>query len=217
MKTIIILFLISIASLFISCKKDSGGNQTPTIEVKLSAEGLAYIQLPINKYFIYKDSATGVTDSVVVTKSLVQNRYRPAAPAQYSLNAYNIEIYSLLLTKINTAGSSEWFNGATVDVHLAYSVSTNSLEVDMRELNYGRAFYYPIPICNCSSPILIPSITVEGKTYTNVIANIASNYVIPSLPEYYRNVFYWAKGTGLIKVERTTNATTKIFTLLRNG
>jgi len=38
-------------------------------------EGLEYINLPLNRFFIYKDSATGITSNVKVTESKVETQY----------------------------------------------------------------------------------------------------------------------------------------------
>ena len=65
------LFAITIIiTLFISCKKDHTSSQNDAkIIATFSPEALTYIKLPLNSYYIYKDSATGILDSVVVTTS----------------------------------------------------------------------------------------------------------------------------------------------------
>jgi hypothetical protein len=62
-----LLLSICLACLF-ACKKDTP-RKPATIEYILDPNGLKYIQLRLGQYFIYKDSASGLTDSVVVTES----------------------------------------------------------------------------------------------------------------------------------------------------
>jgi len=74
------LFFAVTEALFItSCRKEKTTNQNigePYIQ--FSDTALAYVQLPLHKYFIYKDSATGTLDSVVVTKSDIEKSYGPS-------------------------------------------------------------------------------------------------------------------------------------------
>lgn len=213
-----IINYIAITSLIIfylsSCKKNNTNSTAIPLEVKLNTEGLAYIQLPLNKYFIYKDSATIAIDSVVVTKSLLEKRFVPESRFSFSV-AYNVEIYSLVLTKITSTGNSVWFNAATFDNYI-YATS-NTLPVEMKEPNNLTVFYYPVPTCNCSSPILIPSIIIEGKTYNNVIEFIAWNGLMPGNANYFRSAHYWAKGIGIIKREIQNANSVKTELLIRNG
>ena len=62
------LLLCCLACLF-ACKKENPPSKRPTIEYILDPNGLKYIQLRLGQYFIYKDWASGLTDSVVVTES----------------------------------------------------------------------------------------------------------------------------------------------------
>jgi hypothetical protein len=54
---------------------------------------------------------------------------------------------------------------------------------------------------------MIPSITVEGKTYTNVIKIESNN----------KSTYYWGKGVGIIRLERNVGTTKNVYALLRNG
>jgi len=177
--------------------------------LKLDAEGLQYVQLDIGKYFIYKDSASGISDSVVVTKSLLENTFTPAVTGGLfeTYPAYNSEVFSLTLTKIDVNSESVWLEAQTPPALCCPSLSSNNEPVQMIESNPGLVFCYPKS--NCSSVDLISSLTVEGKVYQDVIkvtggTNSASKY-------------YWAKGIGLIKRIEILNSSTQTYTLIRNN
>src|SRR4051812_31649464 len=90
-----ILFTICFVFLFASCKKDT--EDVPFVPI--SPEGMSYINLPINSYFIYKDPATGNQDSVVVYESVLSTHFSPARPSSYlspGSSAYNYESYYLV-------------------------------------------------------------------------------------------------------------------------
>jgi len=176
--------------------------------LKLDAEGLQYVQLDIGKYFIYKDSASGILDSVVVTKSLLENIFTPAVTGGLfeTYPAYNSEVFSLTLTKIEVNSESVWLEAQTPPALCCPSLSSNNEPVQMLD-SIGLVFCYPIGDCN--SIDLISSLTVEGKVYQDVIkmaggANGASTY-------------YWAKGLGLIKRIEILNSDTQTYTLIRNN
>ncbi|HZH65368.1 MAG TPA: hypothetical protein VEY10_10795, partial [Flavisolibacter sp.] len=63
MLKLLALFIVFVTALS-SCSKDEK-------EYRLDRAGLKYIQLRLNQYFIYKDSASGRLDSVVVTESFL--------------------------------------------------------------------------------------------------------------------------------------------------
>lgn len=63
----------------------------------------------------------------------------------------------------------------------------------------------------------IPNITIEGKSYSDVVQLTYSNYQSPSSPSYYTSTYYWAKGIGIIKRTVTTATSTQTWTLLRHG
>ena len=65
----------------------------------------------------------------------------------------------------------------------------------------------------------MPSMTIEGKTYTNVISGgIDNTYMDINAPNYFKRTFYWAKGVGIVKrVIITTGGAIKTHTLLRHN
>lgn len=198
--TRILTFLLIICTFF-GCKKNANNRVTSA----LPKDGLAYIQFSTGKYFIYKDSATLKSDSVFVTESVLQ----PISTTIIGV-LYNEEQYSLILSKIDSAGKAiEWLSGTANsgpgDSKHIYMIRDDSLNAS------GYCFRYPP--CNCGNEINIPSMMVEGKTYTDVVvtANDSSSYA----PSAY---YYWAKGIGLIKRSEMDNSgITKTYTLLRSN
>jgi hypothetical protein len=211
MKQKIILQLLIL--LFVACKKNSSSPADETITLKFKPEGLEFIQLTISKYFIYKDSASGNLDSVTVVKSLLENQYTPAHHSEGvfdpDIPAFNIQVFTLIL---EDQFYQEWFRGnATATGASSIIASSDSSNIDLREPDAGTAFYYP-------ADLLIPSITIEGKTYTDVIKHINNNGLGMDDPGYKKSTYYWAKQIGIIKREVvTTNGSVKTITLLRNN
>jgi hypothetical protein len=186
------LFLL-IACIFSGCKKNGFAPPNYTF----SKDGLAYIQLAVGKYFIYKDSATLKTDSVVVTESLLETVSETGqAPGGFGY-PYTVQRYSLILSKIDSSGTTVWLTG---NASSELSLGDNVFLLPSDIYTSGYLFRYPP-----DSPI--SSMTVEGKIYTDVIlmANAKSSY-------------YWAKGVGLIQKSSVDNAgVRKTYTLLRNN
>jgi hypothetical protein len=194
------IFLLIICT-FLGCKKNANNSVSSTFP----KDGLAYIQFNTGKYFIYKDSATLKTDSVVVTESLLQPTSTTIGNA-----LYNEQQYSLILSKIDSSGKAdEWLSG------IAYSGpgELNDIALVRNDSLNASGYCFRYPPCNCGNEINIPSMIVEGKTYTDVVvtANDSSTYA----PSAY---YYWAAGTGLIKRSEMDNSgITKTYTLLRSN
>jgi hypothetical protein len=212
--------------LFCSCKKEKPS--TPkTYDFSLSAEGLSYVQIPLNRYFIYKDSATGTLDSVVVTQSTLEKQYQPASTISgglfvTSLPAYYYQTFSLLLTRYGTT-HGDWFYGETSDRPLFGFGSPlfDTLGLQLEERNraasadLGLAFSFNIGTVGTDSIIL--TLTVEGKIYTNVLFCSDWNGLDSSNAAYRRSYYYWVKNLGIIKREIKTFGSTKTEFLIRNG
>jgi len=63
----------------------------------------------------------------------------------------------------------------------------------------------------------MPSVNIEGKTYTDVHSFFSSNGLPASNPGYLATTFWWVKGIGIIKREIKTNNSVKTSLLLRHG
>lgn len=200
--TITINLLLLITCCILGCKKN------PPATYKFPKDGLAYIQLTTGKYFIYKDSATLKTDSVVVTTSLLQT-VNGTASSFIGSYQYVGEEYFLILSKVDSGRITEWLNGKAealsgVGVHI-YLIPQGP---------NASGYFFRYPPCNCLGEVNIPVMIVEGKTYSNVVLTTYGPQNSIYLPYYS---YYWAKGVGLIKRSETDTTGTKTYTLLRNN
>jgi hypothetical protein len=218
MKPINMLILASLIILS-SCKKDpvKEESSTPvTDSTKFSRDALAYVQLTPGKYFIYKDSATSSQDSVVVTMSLLNTVYfQASSDAFFRYNAHTQEKFNLVLTKFTDSVQVEWFNG-NADAFcdgLGINNNCNSAAVNLMEGGLfafeGFVYSYPINL----------SVAIEGKMYHDVIIHDSWTPTVDiNDPHYVHNIYYWAKGVGIIKrTNITTGGAVKTYTLLRNN
>ena len=215
-KSYIVIILISICSY--GCKKHSYDNKVAaSVQLKLSTEGLAYVQPGLGKYFIYRDSTSGKLDSVTVTKSEVVNTLVSPGSGSgiFSFPASYAEIFSLTLTKFDAGIRTTWEIDFTGSANVSSIVSLDNLPVEVSDTSGVLAFAYPV--CNCDASSAFPDLTVEGKSYNNVIRTIADNGADPSGPDYRRTVTYWSKGVGIIKRIKTIGPDTKTYFLIRNN
>jgi hypothetical protein len=148
---------------------------------RLDPAGLQYIQFNANKYFIYKDSASGKIDSVVVSQSEISTE-----TFQDGEQTAIREIYKLHLVRKNMTADSTWLQGqAKADV-------TNY--VKLWDIMGGTNFFVYPAVCICTDLYKVPILTVESKTYQDVI--VKEDAFIDS----YSLTFYWAPSVGIIKV-----------------
>ena len=104
--------LLCILSL-LACSKNNDEKQ-----FNLDPDGLKYIQLRQDQYFIYKDSASGSVDSVVVTES--SHSTETYSDANVSGKRH---VFSLTLTRKNLSGDSTWLKGtAKAEPYLSHLV-----------------------------------------------------------------------------------------------
>lgn len=185
---------------FLSCSKPSPPYR------QFSREGLAYIQFNTGKYFIFKDSASGRLDSIVVTKSSLE-KYNTSVNSLFGPFEAIGERYYLILSKIDSSGRvTELINGA------ADNYASDEFIVLRSAATYESLFSYPSPIYNGT---IIPSLQVEGKTYTNVVCQNNDRHYSAGI--LVSSSFYWAKGVGLIKSIKSEASNTKTYTLLRSN
>jgi hypothetical protein len=183
--------------------------------------------LPLNKYFIYKDSATGMLDSVVVKQSEVVYILIPAHRSiglfDPDVPAYYIQKFTLLLTRNGTT-SDDWFYGEAATLKMGFGApqSTSDAPLALREryrisnvdkIDKNHVFFYPV---NPYSSVM-PTITIEGKTYSNAIMTSIANGLEPTHQSYLKSIYYWVKGIGIIKREIRTSSSIKTELLIRNG
>jgi hypothetical protein len=219
--SILLLLLVLIAS----CKKEKASSDLPPSAVKFSAEALAYVKLPVEKYFIYKDSATGRLDSVIVKESTLRTTDVPKYNCPSSTNlfsfctshaAYNYEIFTLKLVKFNGSLQEDWYYETANSVPIG---SWIVIATDTAMLYFSGTFWYPVTYIQSryATAYFHSSFLVEGKSFTNVLQFINTNHDNIGDPSYKKTVYYWAKGIGIIKREVKTFNSIKTDLLVRHG
>ncbi len=213
-----ILYCISATIILLaSCAKIEVTSSDETAFYKFNPS-IDIINLPLNRYFIYKDSATGVTEFVRVTESIIEKKLDEGY-FDWDKDFY-YETYKLTLTKIAGSSQENWFSGfAQSYVFTGFYGST----ID----NTGFKFYeqgsvLPVFWCPFTSSgnwqyTQIPSLTVNGTVYTGVHKFISTNGKQPSEAGYLQLTCYWVKGIGIIKREIRTDTTVKTFLLVSYG
>ncbi|HZY40235.1 MAG TPA: hypothetical protein VFE53_26460 [Mucilaginibacter sp.] len=186
---------------FTGCKKD----KAPIPYYPLPADGLAYIQFNPGKYFIYKDSAANKIDSVIVTESSLSG----TSGVSGSLHDYTSQQYTLVLTEAAPVSGLVWLSGT------APGNLPGAIDLAAPDGHFIFQYFTINPAVPSIIPTMpIPSIVVEGKTYTNIVLTLSAG---PGGNSYF--YYYWAKGLGLIKrIEtKTGGPVTDTYTLLRNN
>lgn len=209
MKFYLVIYILSSAILLTlsqGCKKSHPPSPAVKPIEKFSKHPLAYVGLSVGKYLIYKDSATLALDSVIVTTSNLTFLDNPGGAFD---PAYSREIFNLVLTKFTGVSQTEWFNGTAVADLNSY-MSSDTLSLALLE-NGGLAFF----LSESDQPNY--SITIEGKTYLNVVVSDSDDGLAITDPNYRRAIYYWAKGIGIIKRSITTGSSVQTYTLLRNN
>jgi len=209
-----LLFCGILVILFVGCKKNS--DDEVKYSLKFSPKALEYMNLTSGKYLIYKDSATSLLDSVIVTTSKLETFFSEKYQSNFIVvpGNYN-EHYSLVLTKYIGGSHSEWLS-ASAGLSMANMpfpfASSDTCAAYMTETDNTVIFNFAAS----DQPNL--TMTVEGKTYNNVVVTYSS-FGGTINDSYFKNtVYYWAKGIGIIKSRViTTGGAIKTYTLLRNN
>lgn len=226
MKKNIFYLITAVVFLITACKKMAPAidlnltGQTPpgTNRVSFYTTALEFIKLPANRYFIYKDSATGSTDSVVVTQTIVETKYQAATAGYPGKPALYYDTYTLILTKL--PASQIWYQAvATCDYFFLPAPSTG---IDSNFTFYNDpsqpvSFWYPFETSNNRQYTFLPNLTIEGNTYSGVHQFFATNGLPPTDTNYQGTIFYWVKGIGIIKKEIRTFNSVKTSLLVRYG
>lgn len=213
-KTILIVsFILGLGVVGWNCKKSSSGRDE--VYIKFSPEGLAYVKLTPGKYLVYKDSASGATDSVVVTESSVERAYYAGNGLSFpnTYPAYHHDQFTLVLTRYDQTQSELWFVAHASVEPGAYYSSYDNAPLFLTSTDSLRVFAYHQDHVNT----ILTSITVEGRTYGNVLMATASNGLDPGDPRYKEATYYWAKNTGFIKRDLLVGGVAKTQMLLRSN
>lgn len=227
MKKYIVNFMLLTAVISSSCKKmdlprtfNWGGINFSLNYSYFDSNAVNLIKLPVGAYFIYKDEVSGQTDSVIVTQSTDTSAVQQAGPG-YPVT-YIYSMYKLKLTSVSAAAPQVWFSGSAIT---DFPQNSGSAPVSVKdsvfsfidETNSLPAFWYPLQLSGLMQYAFLPSLIIEGHSYTEVHQFLVSNGLPASDINYRKTVFYWVKGTGIIKKMITTGAASKTLLLLRCG
>ncbi|MEO7960856.1 MAG: hypothetical protein ABIR19_04865 [Ginsengibacter sp.] len=229
MKIFMLISMIFSLSI-VSCKKGSSEKAANPSFITFNSEGLAYVQLPVNHYYIFKDSASGMLDSVVVSQSTLEQKFSPEsvdriAGTNVKTPAHYYQNFKLQLSSISGNTQKAWFYGAATnkpDFIIGDYLNSDTAYLSLLEsdVNFtGEAFAYPesYQFAPQSSSKIIPAMTVVGTSYSNVINFISANSADPTDKNFVRATYFWAKNIGIIKREIKTPTTVKTESLLRHG
>lgn len=180
---------------------------------------LDFINIPWNRYYIYKDSATGFTDTVVVTRNYTINVFHDSVPGNPPVPGYIHETYRLTLQNITGSPGQKWFDGfASCDSQYMNTARFIDSAFDLTDMqNNLPAFWYPFISSGVNRYTLIPTITIEGTLYIQIHKFSATNGLQPGDTNYRETIYYWEKGTGIIKREIRTYNSVKTSLLVKYG
>ncbi len=146
----------------------------------------------------------------MVTESILKSAYY-AGTGEFLDIPFYYETFNLKLSKFSGMSQSEWFSGSASSSP-GYDLINLTTSVNLLESDNTLAFYMK----STDQPNL--TITIEGKTYNNVVVTNYFNGASIDNAYYKKTIYYWAKGVGIIK--RTTitmGGAVKTYTLLRNN
>ena len=201
-----------------SCSKTVTQKPAPNTDVDIYFDkaALEYIQLPVNRHFIYKDSATGNIDSVLATQSDLSNFTTPGNPA-FSVPPVYSQKYHLVLTRTNGSGTI-WFQGLANSLQgagfqyapdttavISFNASDNIVTDTLPEYGFLSNGFDISQSLN--------SLTVESTIYHDVFVYTYSNQsfrmpqTVPIISTYY-----WARNVGIVKrtIEKDSVITTSL-------
>ncbi|MEO8769070.1 MAG: hypothetical protein ABI402_03265 [Ferruginibacter sp.] len=200
-----------LAVIFLSCKKEHNPFED-TYSIKYTTKALPYVQLPENHYRIYKDSATGVLDSIIITKSeLGSDLLRAATYNGFHYAATNYETFKLQFTKYTGSLDSIWLSASASLQSMAFNTLSNkdTIALSLTSTDILQVFYL------ANSDVPATSLLVEGINYNEVVVTIGE-FNVATDPSYKKTINYWAKNVGLIKrTDISFGGGIKTWTLLR--
>jgi hypothetical protein len=198
------------------CSKDK--KSADLLYLKIDPEALKYLQFDPGKYFIYKDSASGRLDSVLLLNNTFATKYVGAVAGTWgSTPAYTTESITVILHRYGDNVSTQWLHAnGQPDFYSSYIIfnSNDHAPVTLTEtINRPQGGISSIHgvFSSLSTPF---SMTAEGINYPSVILGgfKDASYYANSLRE-----FYWAKNVGIIKRVLVLENVRYVSTLVRHG
>jgi hypothetical protein len=224
MKNIILLVAI-LLTLVSSCTK-TGYKPLPTPPeafINFSKADLEYVLIPHDRYFIYKDSATGNLDSVTVAQNDLTVSSSDAVPF-WNLPATHFQMYTLDL-EINKDSETLWYRGVANSSYGTSSPFVSDSAAKIRFSAQDNLIAYPALDYGFSSETSSSvsnqhqsSLTVESNIYNDVVVCTCTSPGLDATdPGNFKSTYYWAKGVGIIKRTVETNSTITTSVLERYG
>ncbi len=196
-----------------SCKKETPATpvsypRIPPPLVKLNPEGLEFVQLPSGRFYAYEDSSTGIIDTVYVSQSSIEKKFKRGITGSSDPNCggicpgssdYYYQEFTLRLSEIS---GREWFKGIASTGLIDRYFSGNDSLYTSPDFNLNNCFWYPfLSSGQALNYQFIPVISFRGLTYSNVHVFASMNGLEPTEPNFYAQKIYWVKNTGIIKKE----------------
>lgn len=199
-----LIFLLAFSSVLVNCKKENKPPEKPYLEIPQNVWD--YIKLTPGSWYIYKDSATGLTDSVIVTMSTVNFK----VPQYGNLfgNSYldhHNDDYRILLEKVDASeNKTVWLDAGSQSV-ISYGSNIDSYWILHDLFNGIILMQYPsITPFSTTQVYKIQNISIEGNSYTDV-----------QVIRAYDAAVWWAKGVGIVKMTYLKDNEIKTTLLLR--
>jgi hypothetical protein len=214
---------IAVFFILASCSKNAQAPQQPAIaQTYFSQQALAWADIPVNRYFIYKDSGSGQEDSVFCSTSNISEKLMPAIGSSGFSGANPAYYYQEYDLELRTKGTGpDWFSGTDYSGAPVGDPPYNSSWIYF----CGSDNYTDGVICgigftfSSDSSNYLPNINIGGKTYTDVVFTDCTDGASYDTAQswYFSNRYYWAKGIGVIKRSVRTSTGTFSQVLERYG
>lgn len=210
MKTFVLSSFAAFLLMLVACKKSAdqpavAADQHYTID----SFTLSYLKLPIGTWYAYKDSVSGLIDTVVIKRSEVNTTLVPSYTSTYNILGFRgvqqvpaIYYDSLILhiSKDLLNGTENWLS---INYRQQYSFNfiyaSDNIIKNAGEIVFWNPAKSDYGIKNDMGVESIPSITIEGKTYQNVLRFVNKNGSDTTATYYIKSDYYWAQGVGVIK------------------
>lgn len=202
MKYITILGLIILS---FSCRKDS----PPEVAYfRFSPDVKEFVGSGEGKYRIYRDSATGEEDSVLITRSRFFDRYIEANP-DFLTPAHYLEEFELEMN-----GQSSLFEGLRgnfLQIPNTYLPGSDANGIQLIRKDNNIAVMH----IDHSGNNTLHNVTLHGRVFSEVIKVISTNNLHIADPLYREYEYWWARGIGIIYRRIMFESVNKTQTLIR--
>jgi hypothetical protein len=209
-----IIYLALLVSFAGGCSKEKTKD---IMYFKIHPEALKYIKFDQGKYYIYKDSATGRLDSVILTDNTLTTKHIPASQGSWANTPeYNTEHIQMTLHRYGDNVGTQWFKAEGEPMLQNYYgpfLSDDSASIILTEIISWQGGVRTSHGAFSSTSTAFPMI-VEAVSYPSVILGGFSS------PTFYENSlreFYWAKNVGIIKKIIVLENVRYVSSLVRHG